>query len=141
MSSSVISPLLFVIGPGPRPGAEIVDWGRTVLVGFDVDERGGAGGQRLLERSLQFRRIVHGEALRSKRPSKSRWDCPAHGSEICGGDVGARVVGAPVMSGEGAVRLGIDQHDSAAEKRFSQRGDCRGRMDRYGPAVQILCIV
>src|SRR5262249_58935018 len=72
MSSSVISPLLFVIGPGPRPGAEIVDWCRTVLVGFDVDERGGAGGQRLLERSLQFRRVVHGEALRSKRPSKSR---------------------------------------------------------------------
>src|SRR5262245_52144823 len=72
MSSSVIVHLLFVIGPGACAGAEIVDRGRTILVGFDVDERGGVGGQRLLKRALELRGLAHGEALRPERARKSR---------------------------------------------------------------------
>src|SRR5499427_611665 len=72
MSSSVIVQLLFVIGPGARARAEIVDRGRAILVGLDVDERGGAGGQRLFERALELRRVAHGEALRPERARKSR---------------------------------------------------------------------
>src|SRR5215813_8500737 len=176
MSSSVIVQLLFVIGPGACAGVEIVDRGRAILVGFDVDERGGASGQRLFERARELRGLAHGEALRPERARKSRpvvignagelrrqravlpraqpdiaerrivddhvddrqsvarrglhldavhlhaavagddGDAairpralhadgrryrPAHGSEIGGGDVGPRRVGAPVMPGEG----------------------------------------
>src|SRR5215813_13277704 len=72
ISSSVIEQLLFVIGPGARAGAEIVDPGHKILVGLDVDERGGGGGQRLFERARELRRLAHGEALRPERTRKSR---------------------------------------------------------------------
>src|SRR6266446_4986541 len=72
MSSSLIEHLLFVIGPGPRAGAEIVDRGHAILVGLDVDECGGGGGERLLKRALELRRVAHGETLRSERACKSR---------------------------------------------------------------------
>ena len=34
-------------------------------------------------------------------------DGPAHGAEIGGGDIGARLIGLPVMAGEGAMGAGI----------------------------------
>src|SRR5262245_58490892 len=38
---------LFVVRPRPHPGVEVVDRSRAILVGLDVDQRGGAGGERL----------------------------------------------------------------------------------------------
>src|SRR5262249_38063722 len=66
---------------------------------------------------------------------------PAHGSEIGGGDVGARRVSAPVVPSEGAVRAGIDEDDAVAGKYLAQRGDRRGRMDGGGRSAQILDVV
>src|SRR3981189_2692051 len=72
MSSSAIVRLLFVIGPGARPGVEIVNRSRAIFVGLDVDERGGVGGQRLLKGFLERRGVAQGEALRAERAGKSR---------------------------------------------------------------------
>jgi hypothetical protein len=55
---------------------------------------------------------------------------PAHRAEIGGGDVGPRLVGFPVVPGEGTVGAGIDQHHAVARKGLAQLRDGRGRVDR-----------
>src|ERR1700721_2178495 len=66
------SGLLFVIGPGPRAGCEIVNRRGTVLVGFHVDEHRGVGRQRLAKGRLELRGIIDREALRPEGAGKGR---------------------------------------------------------------------
>src|SRR5262245_50474995 len=63
---------LFVVRPGPRPGVEVVARGRAVRGSLDVNERGGPGGQRVLQSVLELRRRAYGESLRSERAGELR---------------------------------------------------------------------
>src|SRR5262245_55898181 len=72
MSSTAISLSSFMVGPGARAGAEIVDRGDAVLVGLDVDERGGAGGERLAVGLRELLRVAHGEGFCAECAGKAR---------------------------------------------------------------------
>src|SRR5712691_1697504 len=72
MRQSKESHPLFVVGPGPRAGAEIVDRGRAVLGGLHVDQHRRAGSERLLIGALEFRWVAHRKSLRPERAPKTR---------------------------------------------------------------------
>ena len=62
---------LFVIGPSPRAGGEIIDRCRAVLVGLHVDEHRRIGCKSAAKRRLDLRGIIDGEAAGAEGAGKS----------------------------------------------------------------------
>jgi hypothetical protein len=60
-----------------------------------------------------------------------RRDGPTHRPEIGGRDIGARLVGSPIVAGKGAMRAGIDQHHAIARIDLAQRRDHGCRVNRF----------
>ena len=122
------------------------DIAEGAIVQHHVDDRQAITGGRLHVHAVHLHAAVAGDdrnptpRLRALHPDR-RGNGPAHRSEIGGGDISPRLIGAPIMPCEGAVRAGIHQQNAVARKDCAQRRHRGGGMDRLGGAMTILGVV